>query len=160
MDGGCALLTTPSAYRVARVEGRACVTSSGPADLSVVYEARAFTADVELRWVESGYAVLLTEDASLLPESFGEAVDPLPAIGTMDAGYLVWGSVTASDAGWTSLASARVGTLTVPMASEPRADRVRLVAREYVVADPGHGNAYVAEERLISFEPYAAEGAA
>ncbi|MEV0971075.1 type III-D CRISPR-associated protein Csx19 [Microtetraspora glauca] len=160
LDGGCALLTTPSAYRVARVEGGGCVTASGPVDLSVVYEAWVFTPEAELRWVESGYTVLLTEDEYLLPDSFGERVDPLPAIATMDARYLVWGAVTVSGSGWTTVASSRVGTLAVPLLSAGEGDRVRLAAREYVVADCEHGNAYVAEERLIAFEPYAVEGAA
>ncbi|MEU7002657.1 CRISPR-associated protein Csx19 [Nonomuraea sp. NPDC046570] len=160
LDGGCALLTTPSAYRVAKVEGGGCVTACGPADLSVVYEARVFTSEAELRWVESGYAVLLTEDERLLLGSFGERVDPLPAIATMDARYLVWGAVTASGSGWTTLASSHVGTLAVPLVTAEEKDHVRLAAREYVVADREHGNAYVAEERLIGFEPYAVEGAA
>ncbi|MFJ2034271.1 CRISPR-associated protein Csx19 [Streptosporangium sp. NPDC087985] len=158
--GGCALLTAPSAYHVARVEAGGCVTEAGPVDLSTVYEARIFTSRVELRWVEAGYAVLLTEDESLLPAFFGERLDELSAETTLDARYLVWGEVKASTSGWVTLGSARIGTLTVPMATPFAQRRVRLAAREYVVADEVHGNAYVAEERLIGFEPYAAEGAA
>ncbi|GLW98926.1 CRISPR-associated protein Csx19 [Microtetraspora sp. NBRC 16547] len=160
LNGGCALLTTPSAYRVARVEDGDCVSASGPVDLSAVYEARVFTSEAELRWVEPGYAVLLTEDERLLPESFGERVEPLAALATTDTRYLVWGAVTANGSGWATLVSSRVGSLAVPSASAGEGERVRLAAREYVVADPEHGNAYVAEERLIGFEPYAAEGAA
>ncbi|MEU8037765.1 CRISPR-associated protein Csx19 [Streptosporangium sp. NPDC049078] len=173
--GGCALLTAPSAHHVARVEEHGCATPTGPVDLSCVYEARVFTPKVELRWVEAGYAVLLTEDRSLLPAFFGESVAPLSAVATPDAHYLLWGEVgaPASDGGrdsgrvsgkaevaaqgWVTLRSARIGTLTVPMAPFPVKNRVRLVAREYVVADEVHGNAYVAEERLMGFEPYAPE---
>ncbi|WP_329423565.1 CRISPR-associated protein Csx19 [Streptosporangium sp. NBC_01495] len=159
--GGCALLTAPSAYHVARAEGRGCVTSAGPVDLSTVYEARVFTSEVELRWVEAGYAVVLTEDESLLPASFGDPLDALPAETTMEARYLVWGKVIAPTLepapGWVTLRSARIGAVTVPMTTPAPQDRVRLTAREYVVADRVHGNAYVAEERLIGFEPYATE---
>ncbi|WP_440106038.1 type III-D CRISPR-associated protein Csx19 [Streptosporangium sp. H16] len=166
--GGCALLTAPSAYHVARVEGRGCVTSAGPVDLSTVYEARVFTSRMELRWVEAGYAVALTEDESLLPASFGDPLDALPVETTLEARYLVWGKVVApaqatvspvaaSVPGWVTLRSARIGAVTVPMTTPAPQDRVRLTAREYVVADRIHGNAYVAEERLIGFEPYAPE---
>ncbi|MEV6981854.1 CRISPR-associated protein Csx19 [Sphaerisporangium sp. NPDC051017] len=160
LDGGCALLTAPSAYRLARAAGRGCVTPTGPADLSAVYEARVFTAHVELRWVEAGYAVLLTEDASLLPGAFGEPLDALDVVTTIETRYLVWGTATTSTPGWAMLASARVGALAVPMAAAPETGRIRLAVREYVVADKAHGNAYVAEERLIGFEPYPLEGAA
>ncbi len=157
-DGAVALLTTPSAYRVARVEGGVCVTPSGPADLSPAYEARVFTPDVELRWTETG-AVLLAEDPALLPSAFGRPIDPLDAITTLSASYLLWGTVSSPTTGtWATLTSARVGPLTVPLprdtpSPEP-ATRISLATREYVAADPEHGNAYVAEERLIRFEPY------
>ncbi|MGJ6965167.1 type III-D CRISPR-associated protein Csx19 [Streptosporangium sp. G11] len=164
--GGCALLTAPSAYHVGRVEGRGCVTSAGLVDLSTIYEARVFTSEVELRWVEAGYAVVLTEDESLLPASFGDSLDALPVETTLEARYLVWGKVTAppptspaaaSVPGWVTLRSARIGAVTVPMTTPATQDRVRLTAREYVVTDRVHGNAYVAEERLTGFEPYAPE---
>ncbi|MEW9534164.1 CRISPR-associated protein Csx19 [Microbispora sp. NPDC049125] len=160
MDGGCALLTAPSAYHVTRVMGRDCVTSAGHVDLSTVYEARAFTPDVEMRWVEAGYVVFLAEDAGLLPASMGDRVEPLDAIDVIEARYLVWGRVKAADQGWATLASARIGTLAVPALTTTPGGRVRLVAREYVVHDHEHGNAYVAEERLLGFEPYEVEGAA
>lgn len=153
VGGGCALLTAPSAYHMATAGGRGCVTPAGPVDLSTVYEARVFTADVELRWVEAGYAVVLTENASLLPVSFDEPVETLTTVAVLETGYLVWGEVTAFAPGWTTLGSARVGTLSVPTTAAPTAGRVRLAAREYVVADEAHGNAYVAEERLIGFGP-------
>ncbi|MGW0587803.1 type III-D CRISPR-associated protein Csx19 [Streptosporangium sp. NPDC002607] len=169
--GGCALLTAPSAYHVTRVQGDGCVTPAGPVDLSTVYEARAFTPKVELRWVETGYAVLLTEDRSLLPAFFGEPLEELSTVATAEAHYLVWGEAGASASGgrpvsggaedsapgWVTLRTARIGTLTVPMAPSSAQKRVRLAAREYIVADRVHGNAYVAEERLIGFEPYAPE---
>lgn len=166
LDGACALLTTPSAYQVARVAGHTCVTRNGPVDLAAVYEARVFSPDVELRWMESASAsVVLAEDEYLLPGSFGDRLDPLPAVRTIEARYLVWGAVQAAMDGWATLSSARVGVLDVPALTAVRHERVRLAAREYVAVDPEHGNAYVAEERLLGFEPYQAserkvEGAA
>jgi len=165
LAGGCALLTAPSAYHVTRIQEDGCVTPAGPVDLSTVYEARAFTPQVELRWVEAGYAVLLTEDRSLLPAFFGEPLEELPAVKTAEARYLVWGEAggpvsggaEAAAPGWVTLRTARIGALTVPMAPSPAHRRVRLTAREYIVADKAHGNAYVAEERLIGFEPYTPE---
>lgn len=158
LDGACALLTTPSAYRIATVADGACVTADGPVDLAAAYEARAFTPDAELRWADPGYAVVLTEDAALLPASFPERIDPLPAVAVLNADYLLWGEVRGTAPGWATLRSSRIGALTVPLA-DPPADRsrIRLAAREYVVAEPEHGNAYVAEERLLRFEPHTDE---
>ncbi|GGO20285.1 hypothetical protein GCM10010116_40670 [Microbispora rosea subsp. aerata] len=163
MTGGCALLTAPSAYHVARVTERGCHTRTGPVDLSTVYEARVFTSEMELRWVEAGYAVMLTEDEDLLAGSSWERLEPIRAIDTIDTRYLVWGTLKEADGGWGTLASARIGTLAVPLpAAAPfvPGGRIRLVAREYVAVDREHGNAHVAEERLLGFEFYDTEGAA
>lgn len=157
VPGGCALLTSPAAYRVARVADGDCVTPAGPVDLSAVYEARAFTEELELRWLD-GRAVLLTENEDLLPGSF-ETIDPLPFVDVIETGYLVWGSATASAGppapGSTTLASRRVGTIDIPVTVPPEQSGVQLVAREYVAVEMRHGNAYVAEERLLCFKPYA-----
>ncbi|WP_055483398.1 type III-D CRISPR-associated protein Csx19 [Sphaerimonospora mesophila] len=164
LSGGCALLTAPSAYHVARVTEGGCVTRTGPVDLSTVYEARAFTPKAELRWVEAGYAVLLAEDENLLAGSSWERLEPIRAVDTMDTRYLVWGTLKDADVGWATLASARIGTLAVPLPtavplSVVSRGRIRLVTREYVVVDREHGNAHVAEERLLGFELYDLEGA-
>ncbi|SDR23484.1 type III-D CRISPR-associated protein Csx19 [Thermostaphylospora chromogena] len=159
IPGGCALLTTPSAYHVAKVNGTRCVRPTGPVDLSAVYEARVFTQDIELRWTEPGHAVVLAEREDALPRSFGERIDTLTAETTRDVPYLVWGKATPLTPGWIILHSNRIGSLTIPMADPPpRGSRIRLLAREYIVADEIHGNAYVAEERLIDFESYSPKG--
>ncbi|MFI7449694.1 CRISPR-associated protein Csx19 [Nonomuraea sp. NPDC049714] len=160
VEGGCALLTSPAAYRVAKVQASECRTPTGAVDLDPVFEARVFTSQVELRWVESGRrAVVLAEQEHLLPSAFPGRLEPMRAVTTLPAHYLVWGKDAAPAAGWVTLRSRQVGTLALPMAGVA-AERVRLVAREYVVADEEHGNAYVAEERLVGFEPYAVEGPA
>ncbi|WP_158558258.1 type III-D CRISPR-associated protein Csx19 [Spongiactinospora gelatinilytica] len=160
LAGGCALLTAPSAYHVTRVTTRGCTTPDGPVDLSTVYEARIFTEDLELRWMEPGHAVVLTEDAGRLPGSFGEPIEPLCCRSVIDARYLVWGVVHRPGLEWAELRSSRVGVRTIPRSGVRPQERVRLAAREYVVTEPQHGNAYVAEERLIGFEPYSPEGSA
>lgn len=165
LDGGCALLTTPSAYRIASVTGGACRTPEGVVDLSAVYEARVFTGEAELRWT-GDRAVLLTEDRAPFPPAFDEPVEDLEALTTLDNHYLLWGAVDDSAApgpGWVALSSTRVGRLTVPMPTTvPRVEghhrRVRLLTREYVVVGDDHGNVHVAEERLIGFEPYLVKG--
>ncbi|MDX3099973.1 CRISPR-associated protein Csx19 [Nonomuraea angiospora] len=159
VEGGCALLTAPATYHIARVHAGVCETPAGVVDLNPVFEARVFTPQVELRWVEAGHAVVLTEEERLLPPDFPDRLDPMRTVATLSAHYLVWGHVTRAASGWVNLRSRRVGTLALPMANVTT-DAVRLIAREYVVTDEIHGNAYVSEERLIGFEPYSAEGAA
>lgn len=149
---GRALLTSPSAYRAGLVRDGRCLSPTGPIDVSAVYEARAFTEHLELRWMEPGHAVLLTEREEAIPAAFTTRIAPLNAVTTIQTRYLLWGSATPLAPGWTTLRSSRVGVITVPVAHTGR-ERVRLTVREYVAAD-AHGNAYVADERLIRFEPY------
>ncbi|SBW28792.1 hypothetical protein FDG2_6000 [Candidatus Protofrankia californiensis] len=48
------------------------------------------------------------------------------------------------------LAEARIGLLDVPVSRAPRENEcVFLRTVEYVTTEPEHGNAYVAEERLV-----------
>jgi CRISPR-associated protein (TIGR03984 family) len=159
VEDGCILLTAPTAFHIGSVQAGSCVTATGRIDLDGVYEARAFTPQAELRWVEAGHAVLLTEEEHLLPPDFTDRLDPMRTVTTLTARYLVWGQVTSTAPGWASLRSRRTGKLAIPMPVAPT-EAARLIAREYVVADPTHGNAYVAEERLIGFAPYSAEGVA
>ncbi len=156
VTGGCALLTSPAAYRVSRVVDGECVTPAGPVDLSAVYEARAFTKDLELRWLD-GRAVLLTENEDLLPDTF-EQIEPLPFEEVIETRYLVWGSAASGGSpapGWTTFVSRRVGAIDIPVTVPPDKSGAQLVAREYVAVEEQHGNAHVAEERLIRFKPYA-----
>ncbi|GII91135.1 type III-D CRISPR-associated protein Csx19 [Sinosporangium siamense] len=159
-DGACALLTAPSAYHVATVRNGECVTPIGPVDLTPVYEARFFTPDREVRWVESGSAVLLTEEERAPTPIFDRPLPALEAVQTIDGTYLIWGSVGVHTAGWASLRSNRTADPALPMAHAAKGDRVELRAKEYVVVDPEHGSAYVAEERLVGFAPHRANGAA
>lgn len=176
LPGALALLSEPTAFHLATVDqdgavttldaqGRSPrVTKTPPRD---VFEARIFTPDAELRWFATpnghspGRAALLTEEPSLLPRGpFTEDSAPLTAVETLPARYLLWGQPVVPDdpapPGWATLFTARIGALRVPLPpGMPRPtgqQRLRLAAREYVCAEPPHGNASVAEERLLGLE--------
>ncbi|MBH5135221.1 TIGR03984 family CRISPR-associated protein [Streptomyces sp. HB-N217] len=156
-----ALLSAPHAHRVARVQRGHCRTyDDGPGFPEAVFEARVFDGRRELRWLctagREGQAVLLGEDPALLPAGFGDALPDLRAADTLPSYYLLWGTpqpATESAGPWTALRTPRIGTLHVPAPTPPKGCRLRLVAREYVCVEPRHGNAHVAEERLLRIEP-------
>ncbi|WP_242910928.1 type III-D CRISPR-associated protein Csx19 [Actinomadura terrae] len=142
---GFALLTTPWRYEVVTVAEARGSSFEG------VFEARAFDEHTELRWIQdSGRAVLLTEDPTILPSSF-IARPSVDAISTTDGGYLLWGKAVSTSDGWTTLTTERIGSLRVP-GEFGRGDRVEVATREYIARDSEHGNAYIAEERLLSFK--------
>jgi CRISPR-associated protein (TIGR03984 family) len=155
--GGIALLSTPRHYHVARMEnGRPHLRGDTPVPLGDVFEARIFDGTSELRWLHTaaghGQAVLLTEDDTALPEDFDERIEPVSAADTSRGEYLLWGRVAACRDGWATLATARIGTFDVPVPADIGA-RIRLVTREYVAHEAEHGNAHIAEERLLRLEP-------
>jgi CRISPR-associated protein (TIGR03984 family) len=154
---GIALLASPARYQVADVRDGTCYGPTGPCALDEVFEARVFGPDLELRWLHAGAgrgrAVALAEQEAALPAEFSEALPVLAAVRTFEQHYLLWGMTVDPVAdGWATLFSARVGTLSVPLASSGQGHKVRLRAWEYVAVEPDHGNAYVAEERLTSLE--------
>jgi len=143
---GFALLTTPWRYQlVTTAEAR----HSTPEE---VFEARVFNEHTELRWLndaDSGRTVLLSEDPTVLPAAFTR-LDPVEATGTIEGGYLLWGKAVQSSDGWTTLTTERIGSLRVP-GEFGRGSHVALATCEYIARDAEHGNAYIAEERLMSF---------
>lgn len=153
---GVALLATPYRYHVARMKDGLPRLRAGTVPLGDVFEARIFDGTAELRWLHTadghGRAVLLTEDATALPTAFDERLEPVEALETLSGTYLLWGRAADNRDGWTTLATPRIGTFTVPVTAGT-GTRVRLVTREYIACDPAHGNAYVAEERLLRLEP-------
>jgi CRISPR-associated protein (TIGR03984 family) len=161
---GVALLTSPAHYQAAIASADGCSGPDGEAiDLTSVFEARVFDGDRELRWWHeangSGRAVVLAETANAIPAD-GTPLGPLPILDTIPGEYLLWGRVTAdAPPGWTALTTARIGVIHVPLSPPPPIGaRVRLAVREYVATEPEHGNAYVAEERLIRLEHAASPG--
>lgn len=155
--GGVALLTSPRRYHVALLdEARGAASRNGRVHLDDVFEARVFSPAAELRWLHTGdgqgRAVVLTEDAAALPDEMSERPAPINAAGTHAGGYLLWGRVagTAGD-GWTTFATERIGTLDIPAVITT--GHAHVATREYIAVDPAHGNAYIAGERLLHFEP-------
>ncbi|TMR00137.1 TIGR03984 family CRISPR-associated protein [Actinomadura soli] len=144
---GFALLTTPWRYEIVTTADARRSTPEG------VFEARVFNEHTELRWLndaDSGRTVLLTEDPTVLPAAFAKP-DPLEATGTIKGGYLLWGKAVQASDGWTTLTTERIGSLRVP-GEFGGGCHVALATCEYIARDPAHGNAYIAEERLLSFE--------
>lgn len=145
---GFALLTTPWRYAViAAAEAR----TSAP---DGVFEARVFDEHAELRWLndteDRGRAVVITEDPGHLPPAFTDRVQ-VEVIGIEEGGYLLWGKAVEVSGGWTTLTTERIGSMRIPGEFQ-RGDHVALTTREYLGRDSDHGNAYIAEERLLSFE--------
>ncbi|WP_164555544.1 MULTISPECIES: CRISPR-associated protein Csx19 [unclassified Streptomyces] len=161
LDGAVAFLSTPREHITARVRDGRCHTRDGVRSLDTVFEARIFDEDKEVRWLSTsghqGRAVALSEEPGLLPDSFPDRLADLSAAEAIESHYLLWGQALPGEGEWTTLHTPQIGTLHVPFpAPEPRR-RLRLAAREYVCAEPEHGNAYVGEERLVRIEQAPAE---
>jgi CRISPR-associated protein (TIGR03984 family) len=120
-------------------------------NLSLVFEARIFNSDYELRWLNRanriGQAVLLSE--SILPDD-----SPLSAIDTRQNTYYLWGEGVSSNnlSGWSILATARIGKLEVPLSGLQNNEKARLVTREYFQVCDDYGNVAIAEERILGLQ--------
>ena len=153
-----ALLYSPNWCRFGRLrKGLSLVVSEGVCLLEEVYEARVFSPEWELRWLNdptgnnAHRTVLLSAVAMPLGD---EMPEPFAFVDTLPNQYLLWGQKTAERAdGWTQLTTARIGRLDVPFAGE-LANRGRMVLKtiEYLQED-AFGNVAVAEERLVCLEP-------
>jgi len=156
---GIAMLSTPTWHRLAAVAEGECHGPDGPMDIATVFEARVFDAGRELRWLHEsgsrGHAVLISEDDSALPDSFGGPLPALSAVAVLDQRHLLWGQPEPPEhPGWTTLYAPRIGRIPVPFPDIEHSHRIRLVVREYVAVEEQHGNAYVADERLLRLEAY------
>jgi CRISPR-associated protein (TIGR03984 family) len=159
-NGAMGFLSSPTEHRAVRLDGAVPRTPTGPAGLDRVFAARLFTADAELRWVQtgggSGDAVLVGERPGGPDGWTGEQV---PVDDSMDGTYALWGRSfgPSDDPGWCRAFEGRIGGLDLPVTGPaPRpvaggqdwpAEYLTLTYREYVGLD-GHGNASVVEERL------------
>lgn len=132
----------------------------GDMQLDLVFEARIFNKNAELRWLKSGStgaAVVLSESKTLpglrwLPSLDASLeIEPVYRIS-----YLLWGEGTniQLDNGWSCLTAARIGKLYVPISGVKPKQRVQLVAKEYMSKVDCYGNMAVVEERLIGFKLY------
>lgn len=158
MTNAIVIVYSPSACQFARVdaEGRLINNQNQPLDLQNIFEARIFTSDYELRWLNQtsgiGQAVLLTEKQ--VPEVFGESIQPVIAQEITPRKYLLWGEGvnTNMNEGWGTLAEARIGALPVPVNNLRQGQRVYLHSCEYVAIVDDYGNVAVVEERLVELE--------
>lgn len=157
--GAVALLYSPSACQMARVDASGALTSHDGAsvDISGVYELRAFHESAELRWqrpsgAPSGRAVVVTERPIA-----GLTADADKSIEFCEERrYLLWGKSTeskGSNPGWTRLRSARIREVCVPIDKVTEGQRLVLRAVEYF-ARGAFGNITLLDERLISIETY------
>jgi CRISPR-associated protein (TIGR03984 family) len=161
MSIGTALLSSPTRHVVAQVRDGVAWLPDREVNLDGVFETRAFDRSRELRWLHREYGrgrvVVLAEEDAVLPPAYQELA-PLKCLETIEQQYLLWGqAVAGAPPGWTTLTTARIGSLTVPAVAAP-GDRIRLQAIEYVAVDAEHGNAYVAEERLLGLATYSMAG--
>jgi CRISPR-associated protein (TIGR03984 family) len=147
----------------ARLDGTALIDSDGKEVGDDAFEARIFSDMFELRWLQSGFQRALRHGRGvLLHEEPAWGGESLPAIrGGLPRQYLLWGRGDPPADGappqWSSLSTARIGTLSVPLGGVPHRARVILRAREYIAEEPEHGNNYVVEERLLGLSIYSGE---
>ena len=164
LKGAIALLYTPSHCHLANVnEQGTCLNEEEPINYASVFEARLFCPKYEFRWLNEyegyGRAVLLCDlepEVSKLSDYLADEVAPLQAIDTLSQTYLLWGEgiASATPQGWSKLAAARIGRLSVPIVGAGKGKAVRLHAREYLSTEPKFGNVSVVEERLLDLVPF------
>lgn len=160
IEGAIALLYSPRRCMLAQLsdDGILQNVSGNNIELTSVFEARLFSEDCELRWLNrqagTGDAALISEAA--LPSLVGfTEIDAQPCE-ALPQQYLLWGERARSQPNvesWQSLADARIGKLDVPLAqSFEQAQRVYLATCEYLNVVDDYGNVAVIEERLVKLE--------
>lgn len=164
LEGAIALLYSPNACSFLRLIGGEFEDANEegrkpPNSFNDVFEARIFTPDYELRWLnrdmKKGDAVLLTQTPQSI-DGFQEAKQPIKD--TLDQQYLLWGEPVLNPKniqdGWQRLAEARIGKLDIPLSEKlkDKKQRVYLKTREYIVETLEYGNCTVIEERLVKLE--------
>jgi CRISPR-associated protein (TIGR03984 family) len=157
-DRAVVLLYSPARFAIGRLEadGRGLDSDGSSLALADVFELRAFTPAIELRWLASdagGTAVLVTE-REIPPGAPWIRLEPVSGE-PLPGRYLLWGQGVEKSlpnaADWSRLAEARVGSLDVPLMGISAGQRVQLEAVEYLAEDP-EGNVHVAEARLVRLE--------
>lgn len=156
-----ALLYSPRSCDFATMsEGRLEGSDGQRVDLWAVYEARVFSENAELRWLNDPThekrhrAVILTEQNR--PAVEGWKAEPVSVIVKHVQTYLLWGEGTEAKSpladGWSLLATPRVGGLVVPVGGvRNNRQRVLLHSLEYLT-ESDYGNVVVADERLCRLE--------
>lgn len=157
-----AFLSAPDRFRTALLVDEILRDSAGERiDSAGTFEARVFAGDVELRWLNDPgprsrhRAVLLAERdlSEIIHEPAGWKIEQHRCVETLPQTYLLWGQGTGRflSAGWSELASARIGSLPIPLAHVDKQARVVLKCVEYLT-QAEHGNVIVFDERLCGLE--------
>jgi CRISPR-associated protein (TIGR03984 family) len=153
--GAVGLLYTPDAVIPVRSDGLAWQSAVGAVGVAGVFEARIWTDQWDLRWVEDepgsglGTATLFSEDDDI--GLVGEPPERLPVHATFDHRYLVWGVVDETTGDWATTSAARVGAIAVPVSEAAPGDRLVLDAREYLGVIRDNGLCGPVAERLMGF---------
>jgi CRISPR-associated protein (TIGR03984 family) len=165
---GVAIIYSPICCQFAKVEQNGDLKDANNQILSLdkVFELRAFNQNYELRWLNEsngeGKAVLISEQniSDYLDDDIPEIqvlnIPEIEIVGTINRQYILWGegARNQSTSGWGKLATARIGSIDVPVSGLTANKRVYLKAVEYLkeTADDDNGNVSIVEERLIRLE--------
>lgn len=126
-------------------------------DLTPVFDARAFSSSAELRWLKGIHqphrTIVLAAEQLKMPigDDFVHVKDLSATKSKLT--YLLWGQGTgnSTSTNWSTLATAQIGQLHVPLANVGDKQYVCLNTQEYLRED-NFGNVTVVEERLINLE--------
>jgi CRISPR-associated protein (TIGR03984 family) len=155
LSEGVAIIYSPTSCQFAKVESNGDLKDANNQTLPLdkVFELRAFNQNIELRWLNQlngeGKAVLISE------QNISDYLDnDIPAIFALDIipqQYILWGKgiKTVSPSEWGKLATARIGSINIPLKGITTDKRVYLNAVEYLKETDENGNVSVVEERLI-----------
>ncbi|MEH2384079.1 MAG: CRISPR-associated protein Csx19 [Nostoc sp.] len=155
LSEGVAIIYSPTCCQFAKVEQNGDLKNAKNESLSLdkVFEFRAFNQNFELRWLNEwngeGKAVLISEQN--ISNYLDEDISEIEVLDTVKQQYILWGKgvKTVSTSGWGKLATARIGSIDVPVTGLTTNQRVYLKAVEYLKADEEYGNVSVVEERLL-----------
>ncbi len=150
---------TPSDAVFMRVDsnGNILDNSGSIMALDTAFEIRVFSSEIDARLRRDGgqwRVAILTESWSP-PADLGLADRNArtPACLRHDTQYLLWGKTVSKReeaGGWTTLATARVGTLHVPFVAADQFNGLAITAVEYF-REAEDGNVVFASERLTGF---------
>lgn len=175
--GTLGLFYAPKQCQFGRWENGTVSDAQGhPFALEQVFEARLFHPTAEVRWLRDPYsnglgrAVYLMDKEHQNQTAFtgkGWQTQTLGGLVPQDNQYMLWGEHWETDdstAGWSALATTRIGKLPVPLPNLTKNQRVCLKTVEYVgfschadgrlTLAGEYGNQVVVEERWLTLEPF------
>lgn len=156
-----AILYSPKSCQIATFkEGNLQDDFGNTVSLEPVFEGRVFNMISELRWLKDPSNSQNHRTTILTEQNFSNELEKFDCLSTfvvdtIDQKYLVWGEGTGKKTidGWSELATARIGSLLIPLNDVGNNKRVSLNSREYLIEED-HGNVIVFDERLIKLEEF------